>query len=67
MRVKDAIRFLEEKGYRVSPPKRKQPKRHESVYWKAIRTGVYPEIWPPIFMSLDELIHFRSTAIEASN
>lgn len=33
----------------------------ESLYWKAVRTGEYPAIWPPITMARDELEHFRAT------
>lgn len=31
----------------------------ESSYWRAVRTGEYPEIWPPVVMSPSELAHFR--------
>lgn len=33
----------------------------ESEYWKAVRTGKKPKIWPPITMTREELEHFRQT------
>ena len=32
----------------------------ESEYAKALRTGVKPDIWPPIFMNQEELAHFQN-------
>lgn len=31
----------------------------ESEYAKALRTGIKPDIWPPVVMSREELEHFR--------
>jgi hypothetical protein len=54
-KIVTAIALLELNGFKViEPPK-------ESEYAKAIRTGVKPLIWPPIFMTCEELTHFRST------
>lgn len=33
--------------------------KKESEYQKALRTGVKPDIWPPIMMTGEELQHFR--------
>lgn len=33
----------------------------ESEYWRAVRTGNLPRIWPPISMTRDELKHFRAS------
>lgn len=50
-----AVKLLEDNGYTIIAPVVEE----ESPYWRAIRTGIKPEIWPPIFMSQDELHHFR--------
>jgi hypothetical protein len=33
----------------------------ESNYRKALRTGIKPDIWPPILMSQEDLDHFRKS------
>lgn len=50
-----AITLLKQHGYtvRLPPP--------ETEYAKALRTGVKPDIWPPISMTREELDHFRRT------
>lgn len=56
-KIEAAIKLLKENGYAVEPPT--EPK--ESEYEKAIRTGVRPDIWPPIVMTREELNHFRAS------
>lgn len=53
--IRAAVRLLRAHGYTVTDP----PK--ETAYAKALRTGVTPEIWPPIVMTRDELEHFRQS------
>ena len=52
-RIRRVVGELRRLGYTVTPPK------PEGEYTKAMRTGVKPEIWPPIVMSRAELDHFR--------
>lgn len=54
-KLKKAKLLLESAGFRVIDP---EP---ESEYAKAMRTGVIPDIWPPIVMSQDELEQWRKT------
>lgn len=35
----------------------------ETAYEKALRTGIKPDIWSPIFMTKEELEHFRTHSI----
>ena len=46
---------------------KKRTEPPESEYWKAIRTGKKPAIWPPITMTQEELDHFRSAAKGANH
>lgn len=56
-KIKAAIKLLQGNGYTVKEPEIPG----ESEYCKAIRTGVKPDLWPPISMTRDELDHFRAT------
>lgn len=55
-KIKAAIRLLEGNGYTVKQPQEFK----ETEYWKAIRTGKKPPVWPPLIMTRDELEHFRA-------
>ena len=44
---------------RIERRRVKEPKPTESEYAKSIRTGVKPDIWPPLIMTRDDLKHFR--------
>jgi hypothetical protein len=56
-KIESAIKLLEQNGYKITNPKEPE----ETEYRKAIRTGVIPEIWPPIMMTQDDLQHFSHT------